>query len=33
MFLLDKRSGNLYVLEAEEYKKIEEKGLLFHQSL
>ena len=29
MFLLDKRSGNLYVLEAEEYKKIEEKGLLF----
>ena len=29
MFLPDKRSGNLYVLEAEEYKKIEEKGLLF----
>ena len=29
MFLLDIRSGNLYVLEAEEYKKIEEKGLLF----
>ena len=29
MFLLDKRSGNLYVLEAGEYKKIEEKGLLF----
>ena len=29
MFLLDKRSGNLYVLEAEEYRKIEEKGLLF----
>ena len=29
MFLLDKRSGNLYVLEAEEYKEIEEKGLLF----
>ena len=29
MFLLDKRSGNLYVLEAEEYKKIEEKRLLF----
>ena len=28
-YLLDKRSGNLYVLEAEEYKKIEEKGLLF----
>ena len=28
MFLLDKRSGNLYVLEEEEYKKIEEKGLL-----
>ena len=26
---LDKRSGNVYVLEAEEYKKIEEKGLLF----
>ena len=29
IYLLDKRSGNLYVLEAEEYKKIEEKGLLF----
>ena len=29
MVLLDKRSGNLYVLGAEEYKKIEEKGLLF----
>ena len=29
IFLLDKRSGNLYVLEAEKYKKIEEKGLLF----
>ena len=29
MFLLDKRSGNLYVLEAKEYKKIEERGLLF----
>ena len=29
MFLLDKRSGNLYVLEAEQYKKIEEKGPLF----
>ena len=29
IFLLDKRSGNLYVLEAEEYRKIEEKGLLF----
>ena len=29
MFLLDKRSGNLFVLEVEEYKKIEEKGLLF----
>ena len=28
IFLLDKRSGNLYVLETEEYKKIEEKGLL-----
>ena len=29
IYLLDKRSGNLCVLEAEEYKKIEEKGLLF----
>ena len=29
IYLLDKRSGHLYVLEAEEYKKIEEKGLLF----
>ena len=29
IFLLDKRSGNLYVLEAEKYRKIEEKGLLF----
>ena len=29
IYLLDKRSGNLYVLDAEEYKKIEEKGLLF----
>ena len=29
IFLLDKRSGNLYVLEAGEYRKIEEKGLLF----
>ena len=29
LYLLDKRSGNLYVLKAEEYKKIEEKGLLF----
>ena len=29
LYLLDKRSGNLYMLEAEEYKKIEEKGLLF----
>ena len=29
MFLLDERSGHLYVLEAGEYKKIEEKGLLF----
>ena len=29
MFLLDKKSGNSYVLKAEEYKKIEEKGLLF----
>ena len=26
---LDKRSGNLYVLEGKKYKKIEEKGLLF----
>ena len=29
LHLLDKRSGNLYMMEAEEYKKIEEKGLLF----
>ena len=29
MFLLDKRSGNFYVLQAEKYKKIEEKGLSF----
>ena len=29
MFLLDKRSGNLYVLEAEEYRKTKKKGLLF----
>ena len=29
LYLLDKRSGDLYVLEAEEYEKIEEKGLLF----
>ena len=29
LYLLDKRSGNLYVLEAEEYMKTEEKGLLF----
>ena len=29
IFLLDKRSGHLYVLEVEEYRKIEEKGLLF----
>ena len=29
LYLLDKRSGNLYMMEAEEYKKIEEKGLLF----
>ena len=29
LYLLDKRSGNLYIMEAEEYKKIEEKGLLF----
>ena len=27
--LLDKRSGNLYMMKAEEYKKIEEKGLPF----
>ena len=29
LYLLDKRSGNLYMLKAEEYKKIEEKELLF----
>ena len=29
LYLLDKRSGNLYMMEAEEYKKIKEKGLLF----
>ena len=29
IFLLDRRSGHLCVLEAEEYRKIEEKGLLF----
>ena len=29
LYLLDKRSGNLYMMEAEECKKIEEKGLLF----
>ena len=29
IFLLDKRSGHLYVLEVGEYKQIEEKGLLF----
>ena len=29
LYLLDKRSGNLYMLETEEYMKIEEKGLLF----
>ena len=29
IFLLDKRSGHLYVLEAGEYRKMEEKGLLF----
>ena len=29
IFLLDRRSGHLYVLEAGEYRKIEEKGLLF----
>ena len=29
IFLLDKRSGYLYVLEAGEYRKIEERGLLF----
>ena len=29
LYLLDKRSGNLYMMEEEEYKKIEEKGLLF----
>ena len=29
LYLLDKRSGNLYMLETEGYKKIEEKGFLF----
>ena len=29
LYLSDKRSGNLYMMEAEEYKKVEEKGLLF----
>ena len=29
LYLLDKRSGNLYMMKVEEYKKIEEKGLLF----
>ena len=29
IFLLDKRSGYMYVLKAGEYKKIEERGLLF----
>ena len=29
IFLLGKRSGHLYVLEAREYREIEEKGLLF----
>ena len=29
LYLLDKRSGNLYIMGAEEYKKIKEKGLLF----
>ena len=29
LYLLDKRSGNLCMMEAEEYKKMEEKGLLF----
>ena len=29
IYLLDRRSGNLYMLEAEGYRKIEEKGLLF----
>ena len=29
IFLLDRRSGHLYILEAGEYRKIEEKGLLF----
>ena len=29
LYLLDKRSGNLHMMEAEEYKKIEEKGPLF----
>ena len=29
LYLLDKRSGNLYVIGIEGYRKIEEKGLLF----
>ena len=29
IFLLDKRSGYIYVLKAGEYRKIEERGLLF----
>ena len=29
LYLLDKRSGNLYIMGEEENKKIEEKGLLF----
>ena len=29
LYLLDKRSGNLYMLETDGYRKIEEKGLLF----
>ena len=33
LYLLDKRSGNLYMLEAEGYRKIEEKDSSFHQNL
>ena len=29
LYLMDKRSGHLYVLEVEGYKKIKDKGLLF----
>ena len=33
IFLLDKRSGHLYVLEAGQYKQIEERDSCFHQNL